>query len=75
MKRIIACGILALSLMGLCACGETPQQQAARRLDEANRSLANSKIVYEQAIEDLNELKSMWADYQYKKNELEAARP
>lgn len=58
MKRILVCIILALSLSGLCACGETPQEKAARRLEEANRALAQSHKLAREAAEKSKEL---WA--------------
>ncbi len=72
MKRILAGLILALSLIGLCACGktETAYERAARRAEEAEQALAQSRKAYKQAEQDLNDFKSAWADYQNKKNAL-----
>lgn len=70
MKKYVICLLIAFSLFGLCACGESEQEKAARRLDEANRALSIASEAANQAVQDVNDLNSAWADYQRKASAL-----
>ena len=70
MRRIVASVLIALSLVGLCACEESEQKKAERKLEQANRNLAIATENAKQAAQDLEDLESAWADYQNKKSAL-----
>ena len=70
MKKFVICLLIAFSLFALCACGESEQEKAARRLDEANRALSVASDAARQATQNLNDFNSAWSDYQSTANAL-----